>query len=138
MTFVSKQDLWLKLLLIATVVGEAAGGAAILIYGPERWPGFVLLAAAAFVAWLMRSTYYIVDESVLIVRCGPFRWTIGLGEIESITPTRNPLSSPALSLDRFWISYRRRGRKRAIMISPLDKDGFLAAVTQRAGRALQG
>jgi hypothetical protein len=132
MTFVSKQDLWLKLLLIATIVGEAAGGAAILIYGPDRWPGLLLLAAAVFVAWLMRSTYYIVDESTLLVCCGPFRWTIALGEIESITPTHNPLSSPALSLDRLWIAYRRHGRKRAVMISPLDKDGFLSAIWARS------
>ena len=57
-----------------------------------------------------------------------------LNEIEEITPTHNPLSSPALSLDRLWISYRRAGKKRAVMISPEDKEGFLKAVARRGGQ----
>jgi hypothetical protein len=54
-----------------------------------------------------------------------------LKEIEKITLTHNPLSSPALTLDRLWITYRHGGKKRAVMISPLDKDGFLKAVAAR-------
>ena len=39
----------------------------------------------------------------------------------------NPISSPALSLDRLEISY---GSQKKIMISPKDKTGFLQAIGQ--------
>jgi hypothetical protein len=45
-----------------------------------------------------------------------------------VVPTRNPLSSPALSLDRLRIEY---GQGRAIMISPADKGPFLRALEER-------
>ena len=50
-----------------------------------------------------------------------------LAAIDVVEPTRNPLSSPACSLERLWIRY---GEKQ-IMISPLDKAGFLRALVQR-------
>jgi hypothetical protein len=46
-------------------------------------------------------------------------------DITAITPTSNPLSSPALSLDRLRIDY---GKGRSVMISPRDKQGFLGAM----------
>jgi hypothetical protein len=60
-------------------------------------------------------------------------------EIESIRPTHNPLSSPALSLDRLNIELHT-GRN--ILISPKDKSGFLQALMtldprlQRSDRSL--
>ena len=51
-----------------------------------------------------------------------------LAAIDAVEPARNPLSSPACSLDRLRIEY---GAKR-IMISPLDKAGFLRALAARA------
>jgi hypothetical protein len=78
-----------------------------------------------FELWLLFSTGYTLESTRLLIRSGPFSWTVPLAEIQSITPTRNPLSSPALSLDRLLI---RHGKKGQIMISPADKQGFLAAV----------
>lgn len=116
------------MILVVASAAQVVVGIMLLIEGPERRPGIVLLLAAAFIWWLMRSTYYIVGDTDLVIRSGPFHWTVPLAGIESITPTHNPLSSPALSLDRLWISYRRGGKKRAVMVSPLDKEGFLKAV----------
>ena len=42
-------------------------------------------------------------------------------KIKTIRPTRNPLSSPAMSLDRLELQFKN-GEK--IMISPKDKVGF--------------
>ena len=75
--------------------------------------------------WLFASTDYRVSDGECLVRSGPFRWRIPLDDIEAVRATRNPLSSPALSLDRLEIRYAG-GRK--IMISPLDRAGFLAAI----------
>ncbi len=60
-----------------------------------------------------------------MIRSGPFRWQVPISEIEDIVQTRNPLSSPALSLDRLQVSY---SNGRTIMISPADREGFIEAV----------
>jgi hypothetical protein len=49
-------------------------------------------------------------------------------DIRTVTPTRNPLSSPALSLDRLRIDY---GRGRRIMVSPRDPGAFLRELRRR-------
>ena len=51
----------------------------------------------------------------------------GVADIIDVTETRNPLSSPALSLDRLRIRY---GADKHIMVSPDDKTGFLDAIAQ--------
>ena len=50
-------------------------------------------------------------------------------KIEGIRPTRNPISSPALSLDRLHI---QAGSSMGPNVSPADKIGFLEAVAARA------
>lgn len=57
---------------------------------------------------------------------------VPLREIRLVRSTRNPLSSPALSLDRLRIEYGRR----AIMISPDDKARFLEELQKRMPRPL--
>ncbi|UKE71286.1 PH domain-containing protein [Xanthomonas cerealis pv. cerealis] len=91
-----------------------------------RSNGGLLTAAAVFVigtvlpAWLLLSTAYTIESEVLIVRSGPIRQRIPLDQISDIRPSSNPISSPALSLDRLEIHY---GQKR-ILISPKDKQGL--------------
>jgi hypothetical protein len=74
-------------------------------------------------AWLLLGTDYVLDQEHLKIRCGPFRWSIPVREIRHVEPTRNPLSSPALSLDRLRIEY---GNGKSLMISPRDTEQFLA------------
>jgi hypothetical protein len=83
----------------------------------------ILTLAAAFVLWVLYGTRYILTDKTLTVKSGPFRWVIDLEAISEIFPTRNPLSSPACSLDRLHIRYRPNPS--GLMISPLDKEGFL-------------
>ena len=75
MIFPSKRDWWLILILVGTVVAEVGAGVLVLVKGPEVWPAILLFLAALFIWWLMRSTYYVVGETDLVIRCGPFRWT---------------------------------------------------------------
>jgi len=91
---------------------------------------FILLVACVLPLWLLASTYYRIEASALIVRSGPFRWTVPLDEIRSVRPSRSLWSSPALSLDRIQIDY---GRGRSLLVSPRDRDGFLAAIQRRIG-----
>jgi len=83
-----------------------------------------LVLGAGLPLWVLLGTRYELTPGRLRIRCGPFRWTTPLNEIRAVEPTRNPLSSPALSLvDRLRIDY---GRGSSVMISPRDKARFLA------------
>ncbi|RFU60573.1 PH domain-containing protein [Peribacillus glennii] len=84
---------------------------------------FVPLLAAAFVAWLWFTTFYEIHGETLVVRSGPVKKVIHIKTIRNIRKTRNPLSSPALSMDRIEISYNIGD---LVLISPKDKEAFIA------------
>ena len=131
--FVSKRDEWIVAVLWAASLVDFAV-AAWLWRGHGAAPAFVaplLLAAGVFQLHVLYATDYTVEGDSLLVRASLFRWRIPLAAIESIEPTRNPLSSPACSLDRLLI---RHGGGRRVMVSPADKEGFLRAMAQRAPR----
>jgi hypothetical protein len=123
----SKRDGWIVVVLWAAVI-------VMLIAAGDIWVARVPLAfrllmsvlltlVAAFVLWVLYRTRYTLTENTLIVQSGPFRWVIDLEAITEIFPTRNPLSSPACSLDRLHIRYRPNPS--GLMISPRDKAEFL-------------
>lgn len=134
MSFASKRDTWIVLLIWGAVV--------LLVYATlavAREPHATLavklataaggLASAGFMLWVMYGTGYRLTADELLIRSGPFRFRVPLDAIDSVTPSRNPLSSPATSLDRLMV--RWAGRRR-ILISPEDKARFLAALVERA------
>ncbi len=127
--FKSKVDSWIKLLLVAVMIVQvlAIGSAAFQAGDPRTVTAMILVGVAVvgLMIWLTVATYYIVNRGTLTIVAGPFRWKVPLDEISSVEPTRSPLSSPALSLDRLRIHY---GKKRRIMVSPADKEGFLRAI----------
>lgn len=132
-TFPSKRDAWIVALIWAGALGVVVGGIAQLAStGPAALRAMALLlslAAAAFMLWVLHGTGYIVGERQLFVRCGPFRYRVPLSQIDSVTPSRSPLASPACSLDRLQIEWSS-GRRR-ILISPKPKAAFLQALSQR-------
>ncbi len=133
-TYISKRDLWIMALLWAGALGMAIAALA-LISAPAPplvrlgLPGLLLLSAA-FILWLPYSTYYVLSDRDLLIRCGPFKTRVSLAAIEAVHPTHNPLSSPACSLDRLHIHYR--GARFGIMISPRDKRAFLDDLVARS------
>jgi hypothetical protein len=128
--FKSKIDRWLLYLLIAVMVFEFVVLGFAATQAQHRGEAIAMivaaLAIAALVGSMLVSTHYTVDGTTLRIACGPFRWKVPIDAIESVEATRNPLSSPALSLDRLRIDYG----KRRIMVSPADKSGFLKAIGQ--------
>lgn len=127
--FKSKVDSWIKLLLVAVIIVQvlAIGSAAFQADDPRAVTAMILVGVAVvgLMIWLTVATYYIVNRGTLTIVAGPFRWKVPLDEISSVEPTRSPLSSPALSLDRLRIRY---GKNRRIMVSPADKEEFLRAI----------
>lgn len=126
--FRSAVDGWLWAVFgISTTVSIAALVPVFALRVPWGW-AFALVTLGLGVGlplWLFRSTAYVVDDTTLRIRSGPFRWSVPLAEIREVRPSRSPLSSPALSLDRLEIRY---GRGSAILVSPADRAGFLAAI----------
>ena len=127
--FRSKVDWWVRLLLGFAIAGVFVAMGSVVLEGADPVVTTVTILAciaglALFVSVLL-GTAYTVDRGVLLIRCGPFRWRVAIDSITAVEETRNPLSSPALSLDRLRIRY---GKRRQVMVSPADKAGFLKAI----------
>lgn len=129
--FRSKVDVWLVLAL----VGVPILALEFLLDGAGLDDRFANVLAVLIVVtvlgiflWLYLGTHYTVTGEFLSVKSGPFFWSIPLDDITAIEPTHNPLSSPALSLDRLLIRY---GGGAELMISPADKAGFMTALRKR-------
>jgi hypothetical protein len=119
MRFESKRDAWMWVLALVTPVIIIA-----LVPSP---PVAVLIAViAVFIVGVVtfRSTYYVVEGDTLIIRSMGLTWRVPIRDIRSITPSRSAISSPALSLDRLRIDYG----KKSILISPADRNRFIAAL----------
>lgn len=134
LVFRSKVDAWLGAILIAAPILAVAS---ILRSAVQEGSAVILFLALLAVLpvglplWLLCSTHYTLTAKALDVRCGPLSWHVPLKDIRSVQPTRSPLSSPALSLDRLRIDY---GLGRSIMISPSDRERFLRELEDRRTR----
>jgi membrane protein YdbS with pleckstrin-like domain len=123
--FRSKVDLWLVVVIIAVpimLLDYILDG----LNTPDKVAELLALAIVVIVlgllTWVYFSTRYTITGDFLLVKAGPFSWVIPIEDIVSVEPTRNPSSSPALSLDRLLIRY---GHSAELMISPKDKTGFM-------------
>lgn len=134
MKFRSKIDWWLLLIFIVITANiimkiyEANHHYSL----ASNFPHLIIYSLIIFVIWLpIFNTYYVVENDTLIIKSLVFRWKININEITQIEPTHNPLSSPALSLDRLKINYMKDGEVTSVMISPKDKEGFFQAINKR-------
>lgn len=134
----SKIDTWLLVVLLASVaVALVAAGATVVTKSAVAMAMGALIAVigAGLPVWLLTSTQYTIGSERLLVQSGPFKWKIPLSKISSVESTRNPLSSPALSLDRLHIKY---GRGQEIMISPKDLATFIDELERARVNAIKG
>jgi Bacterial PH domain len=130
MRFDSKRDAWLVLLMrglpavILVVISIAWYAEHGNVAGPIAGAVILILFEAFFLESLLRSTYYLIDGDTLVIRSSFLKWRVPIAKIHSVTPTRSPVSSPALSLDRLAILYD--GKR--ILVSPQDKRRFIEAL----------
>ena len=127
--FPSKVDAWLVIVFVVALTIQTAAMISVVLAGVDAAAIAIMVGTTvlllALVGSTLRFTYYTIEGNTLKVRSGPFSWAIPIDQIHTITPTKSPLSSPALSLDRLRIHW---GKKRRIMVSPADKDGFVKAL----------
>jgi hypothetical protein len=95
--------------------------------GNPSWSGVVIvLCFVVFVVHMFMTTDYSITGNDLTVRCSfLFNKTIDINTIKRISETNNPLSSPAISLDRLEIRY---GVSDSVMISPQRKKEVINAL----------
>lgn len=116
--FKSKIDWWLALLLLYPIFLSVSS----MIEG--KWHGFLGFVGIIFFIWFVsKSTRYIVDGNLLIVKCMFIvNEKIEINKIRKIEKTNSILSSPALSLDRIAIKYNKFDE---VYISPQEKQFFV-------------
>ena len=126
--FTSKIDTWLLIVFVATIlISTFAAFFSFKKGGVLNYIAavFVLFIGAVLPIWLLLSTTYSINNEVLVVRSGPFSWSIPTASKLSVRDTRNSKSSPALSLDRLQINY---DEGKSIMVSPNNKAKFKEAI----------
>lgn len=133
-TFPTKVDLWLVLVLVVALGGSFVGTiAAIDLQRPGSWvPLLLMVGTIAFIALVSVPTVYTLRESDLLVRYGLLRRAIPYAGILRAYRSRNALSSPAWSLDRIAIDYREGGSRRFVLISPVRRDEFMKRLMEKA------
>lgn len=130
--FESKRDAWIVVLIWAGALTCVYAAAMQLTYELTPLSTFMLLlfaVAAAFMLWVLYGIRYTLTTDLLLIQCGPMRYRVPLAAIDSVRRSRNPLSSPAASLDRLLIEWHD-GRRR-ILISPTPKADFLRELNAR-------
>jgi membrane protein YdbS with pleckstrin-like domain len=93
------------------------------------WFGLAVnIAVFVFVLHMYRTTTYTIRDGVLIIRSGfLYRKEIPVSTINRIRPSRNPISSPAFSLNRLEICH---GDGDYVLISPKQKEKFIQDIVQ--------
>ena len=96
-----------------------------------NWPMFgVGVVVIGVFAWTLLGTGYGFDGGFLVVRLGPFRKRIPLGEITRFDLHRMR-HGPMFGLGSEFIGIEYRGK--GINVSPKDGEGFVEALCGRTG-----
>lgn len=134
----TRVDWWLAVLMFLPVVGSGAalvaglvdGTALVLLIGGASLVGYGLLLWG--LVWPM---HYTIGADGVRIRAGRMKLHVPFDRLAKAELSRNPLSSPALSLKRINLSYRKpNGRETFVLISPRDRDAFLADLVAASTR----
>lgn len=130
-TFKSKIDAWLMALVLGAAALPMAAGLWLLAHGTARgvwlllgWGGLTSL----LVAGLSFPLRYTLRADRLHIQSGWLKWEVPYRSLVRATPSRNPLSAPAWSLDRLRLDYAAGG---FILLSPEDCAAFMQELAAR-------
>lgn len=119
----SRVDGWIAVMLAVPPLSSLL----LVSHGEILW-GFAAIAGyGLLLAAIALPLRYVVDPDSLTVRYGVLRQHIPWDRVIGMTPSSNPLSSPALSLRRLEVAYRKPdGAAATLLISPRDRAAFVA------------
>ena len=138
--FRSAVDWWLGAILLVLPLLEFGILIAGLLSGDKEVITVGMLGCGmvtALYVLLVIPIRYGISRKYLVIRFGVIRSRVRLDEISEVYPTRNPLASPALSLNRLAICTGDGPLKRTL-ISPTNHDEFLATLADNAGLTREG
>jgi hypothetical protein len=148
MIYKSKKDWWLFGLVWGAVLAPLAVGLFNVLAGDAQLGWALVRIGIGIGAAVVFTTYpldYEITSDELVARSGFMRWRVPLNSIQEVSPSRNPASAPAWSLDRLRVEYVKGGAARSLYISPLDKEGFMRDLADsapglelRGGRVVRG
>ena len=119
LVFNSKIDIWsgaiFALLPIVMIIGA--------IKEPDAVAIVVTVLIIVLLAMLFFGTKYVITGDELIIYGGIYKKKIAINQITSLRPTKNPLSAPAMSLDRIEITFNPH--MQIALVSPKDKETFV-------------
>jgi hypothetical protein len=131
-TFPSRRDGWVVAITWLTVLPIAIALAFVFtahdLTASWIFPTFLMVAAATLLLWVVYGTTYTINDELLRIRSGPFRWRVPLEDIVQAFPTDDPSASPACSLDRLHIAY---GRDKSVLVSPARQDEFMTLLREK-------
>jgi hypothetical protein len=110
----SKIDWWLMLVVYGAFVFPIVEG----IRMKQYIMSLVFVGIILLISVLFYTTRYTIEGENLLI----WRTKIDIKSIRKIYKTRNPLSSPALSIDRIAIVYNKFDE---VLISPADRAAFI-------------
>ncbi|MDY0395652.1 PH domain-containing protein [Virgibacillus halophilus] len=84
--------------------------------------GIIGLMAIGFLLWIWFGTGYRIENKVIKIKNGPFRWEIAIQDINSIGKTKSLMATPALSVDRLALRYGKYGE---MLLSPKNEKVFI-------------
>ena len=131
--FYSKVDWWYYVLI--AVMG---GWMVYLFWIKEIIVAFIFMAITSFMIRMLTSIRYIVtSDDMLVIEYGlqflkPVR--IPLSDIVRIERKFNPISSPALSLDRIEVYFRKDKLVVSVCISPKNREDMVRVLQKRNGQ----
>ncbi len=117
MYFPSKKDMFFRIIIWGCIAV-----CFLPLLREEYYALFFTVPLALLMMWGWFKTGYFIEREELIIQSGPLKKRIVISEIEKIVKTKNPLSAPALSIDRLEISY---GKFELALVSPKDKHQFI-------------
>lgn len=119
LVFKSKIDLWvgaifalLPIIMICAVIEK-----------PDVVPIVITVLLIGMLIVLFFGTKYAIVGDELIIYGGIYKKKIAINQITSLRPTKNPLSAPAMSLDRIEITFNPL--MQIALVSPKDKETFV-------------
>jgi len=113
-TYKSKVDWWLMVIIFGVLFFPIIQG----VIEKEYIVSIFSLLIVVLILLLFRSIKYKIDGNNLII----WKNKIDINSIKKIYKTKNPLSSPALSIDRIAIVYNKYDE---VLISPKERMDFI-------------
>jgi hypothetical protein len=125
----SRIDWWIPVVL--TIPPLLDLGIGIFLLSISKQLGLVVIAVGVVIGALITALVfpcrYTVTDTEVLIRCGLIRQRIPIRDIVGVSPSSNPLSAPALSLQRVRIDLAQGYR----LVSPADREGFIREIESK-------